>query len=109
MAVVISVEKLAKGINEITTMGPVFVRLKDTSRSFKDKDTGWNIVGDQIKELPSVSPGFPSQALFMAVRSGRFVRVPTTSSGRMSKRKKYEELVESIIKEYDDMLTGLEP
>lgn len=104
MAVVIPMDKLLKGIDALERTGPIYVRLRDTSTSFRDKATGWTLKGDEIKELPSVSPSRYSQTLMAAIRTGRFVRV--LYAGKTTKSKKrYEELVESIVKEYESVLT----
>jgi len=104
MAIVIPVEKLIRGLYEIGGVNPVMVKLRNTNTVFRDKVTGWTIVGKEIKELPIThsSPGNPfSQKLFAAIRAGRFVRVISPSDPNSKKKKKYEELVESIITEYD--------
>jgi len=104
MAVVIPVEKLVKGLSMVTAGSPIYIRLRNTNTTYRDKVTGWTIAGNEIKELPTVSPGHPlSQSMFAAIRSGRFVRVIV--KGTKVKRKKYEELVDSIIKEYDSLLS----
>lgn len=109
MAVVISVEKLAKGLSEIGNVGPIHIQLRNTNTMFKDRVTGWTIKGSEIKELPHTSAGHSlSQSLLLAIRSGRFIRIKIVTSSKGKKRKKYEELVDSIIKEYDEIYNLVE-
>ena len=106
MAVVIPIEKLVRGLTEIMTVESVYVRLKNTNTVYRDKVTGWTIVGKEIKELPEVSPGRSSQTMLAAIRAGRFERVIKAKGSIGRKRKKYEELVDSIMAEYESMLSS---
>jgi len=109
MAVVISVEKLVKGLSGIGDIGPIHVKLRNNNTMFKDRVTGWTIKGDEEKELPHISAGHPlSQPLFLAIRSGRFIRVKVITGAKGKKRKKYEELIDSVIKEYDEIYNLVE-
>ena len=102
MAVIISVTKLLKGIDTIHSSTPIHVRLRDTTTAYRDKVTGWTLVGEQIKELPTVSPGHPNPTLIRAIRAGRFVRVVPPMY--KNSQKKYEDLVNSVLKEYEAIL-----
>ena len=78
MAIVIPVGKLVKGISEIGSNEPIYIKLKNNNTVYKDRVTGWTIVGSEIKELPQDSASHSiSQSLLLAIRAGRFIRVKT--------------------------------
>jgi len=106
MALVIPVEKLLKGIQSLTSTGPIWVRLRSEHTCYRDRDTGWIISGTEMKELPLNNKGVPSHSLFAAIRAGRFVRVYESDKVN-SVSSKTDDLIDYILQGSDE-LEGLE-
>jgi hypothetical protein len=103
MAIVIPVDKLMRGLRIIATSNPIWVRLRNTSTCYRDRDTGWLIKGNETKKLPLKSTGIPSQSLFACVRAGRFVRIYEPKSIGS----KTDDLIDYILRE-SERLEALE-
>ncbi len=97
MAIVIPVEKLLKGIQTLSSIGPIWVKLRDESTCYKDRDTGWVIKGSETKELPIGPTGVPAQSLLACVRAGRFVKVEPPEGNET--KSKTDDLIEYILRE----------
>jgi hypothetical protein len=97
MAIVIPVEKLLKGIQTLSSKGPIWVKLRDENTCYKDRDTGWVIKGSESKELPIGPTGVPVQSLLACVRAGRFVKVESPKGSNT--KSKADDLIEYILRE----------